>query len=276
MTNVNEGPEFADDTATRSIDENSAAGTNIGAAVTAGADPEGDTRTYSLTGTDAAKFDIGSSTGQITVKTGNIPDYEAKTSYSVTVNVTDKKAADGTADTAIDDTISVTINVTDVNEPPDAPAAPTVWQNTATPKTKLDVSWTAPDMTGKPAISDYDVQYKKSADSTWTSHSFTGTGTTTTLTGLDEGTEYDVQVMAKNDEGDSAWSGQRQRQHAGRERKLGVPGRYGDAEHSGELGGGDERGGGDHGHRHRGQHAVLLAVGNGREQVQRRAEHGSG
>ena len=206
VTNVNEGPEFADDTATRSIAENSTAGTNIGAAVTAGADPEGDTRTYSLTGTDAAKFDIGSSTGQITVKTGNIPDYEAKTSYSVTVNVTDKKAADGTANTAIDDTISVTINVTDVNEPPPKLAAPSVWQNTATPKTKLDVSWTAPDMTGKPAISDYDVQYKKSADSTWTSHSFTGTGTTTTITGLDEGTEYDVQVMAKNDEGDSAWS----------------------------------------------------------------------
>ena len=26
-------------------------------------------------------------------------------------------------------------------------------------------------MTGKPAITDYDVQYKKSSDSTWTSHS---------------------------------------------------------------------------------------------------------
>ena len=207
VTNVNEGPEFSAATATRSIAENSAANTNVGAAVTAGADPEGDTVTYSLTGTDASKFDIGSSTGQITVKTGNIPDYEAKTSYSVTVNATDKKKADGTADTAIDDTIAVTINVTDVSEPPSAPAAPTVTANSTKPSTKLDVSWTAPTMTGKPAISDYDVQYRLSGDSTWTSHSFTGTGTSTTLTGLTTGKTYEVQVQATNDEGDSAWSG---------------------------------------------------------------------
>ena len=206
VTNVNEGPEFSTATATRSIAENSAANSNIGAAVVAGADPEGDTRYYSLTGTDASKFNIGSTTGQITVKTGNIPNYEAETSYSVTVNVTDKKAADGTANTAIDDTIAVTINVTDVNEPPDAPSGVSVTQHPASPKTELDVSWTAPDMTGKPAITDYDVQYKKSSVSTWTSHSFTGTGTTTKLTGLDEGTDYDVQVKAKNDEGNSGWS----------------------------------------------------------------------
>ena len=205
VTDVNETPTFSAATATRSVAENSAVGTNVGAAVTA-TDPESDALTYSLTGTDASTFDIGASTGQITVKTGHIPDYEAKTSYSVTVNVTDKKKADGTADTAIDDTIAVTINVTDVNEPPAAPAAPSVAQNSTTPTSKLDVSWTAPDMTGKPAISDYDVQYRKSGDSSWTSHSFTGTGTSTTLTGLTSGKSYEVQVMATNDEGDSAWS----------------------------------------------------------------------
>ena len=163
VTDVNEEPAFSDDTATRSIDENSAAGTNIGAVVTA-TDPDTNntsfnTLTYSLTGTDASKFNIGSGTGQITVKTGNVPNYEAKTSYSVTVNVTDGKAADGTADTTADDTINVTINVTDVNEPPAAPTI-TVTTNSTTPTTKIDVSWTAPDMTGKPALSDYDVQYR--------------------------------------------------------------------------------------------------------------------
>ena len=61
-------------------------------------------------------------------------------------------------------------------------------------------------MTGKPAVTDYDVQYKKSSDSTWTSHTFTGTGTSTTLTGLTAGTTYDVQVKAINDEGNSGWS----------------------------------------------------------------------
>ncbi len=205
VTDVNEAPEFTGSTATRSIAENSAVGTNVGAAVTA-TDVDGDTLEYSLTGTDAGKFDISSSTGQITVKTGHVPNYEAKTSYSVTVNVSDKKNASGTADTAIDDTIAVTINVTDVDEPPDAPAAPTVSANSTTPTSKLDVSWTAPTMTGKPAISDYDVQYRKHGDSSWTDASFTGTGTSTTLTGLTAGKSYEVQVRATNDEGTSAWS----------------------------------------------------------------------
>ena len=44
-------------TATRSIDENSAADTNIGAVVSA-TDGDSDTLTYSLTGTDASKFTI--------------------------------------------------------------------------------------------------------------------------------------------------------------------------------------------------------------------------
>ncbi len=207
VTDVNEPPAFAADTATRSIAENSAADTNIGAVVTA-TDPDGvakfNTLTYSLTGTDASDFTIDSSTGQI--KTKSALDYEDDTSYSVTVNVTDGKNASGTADTTADDTIAVTINVTDVNEPPAAPTAPTVAQNSTTPTTKLDVSWTAPTMTGKPAIDDYDVQYRKSGDSTWSSHSFTGTGTTTTIDSLTAGKTYEVQVRAGNDEGDGAWS----------------------------------------------------------------------
>ncbi len=207
VTDVNEPPAFAADTATRSIAENSAADTNVGAVVTA-TDPDGvakfNTLTYSLTGTDASDFTIDSSTGQI--KTKSALDYEDDTSYSVTVNVTDGKNASGTADTTADDTIAVTINVTDVNEPPAAPGAPTVAQNSTTPASKIDVSWTAPTMTGKPAIDDYDVQYRKSGDSTWTDASFTGTTTNTTLTGLTSGKSYEVQVRAVNDEGDGAWS----------------------------------------------------------------------
>ena len=60
--------------------ENTAANTNIGTAVSA-TDPDGDTLTYSLSGTDAASFDLDTSTGQI--KTKVALDYEAKNSYSV-------------------------------------------------------------------------------------------------------------------------------------------------------------------------------------------------
>ena len=113
---VNQDPAFADDTAIRSIAENSALNTNVGSAVTTTDPDSGDTLTYSLSGTDAASFAIGASTGQITVGTGASLDYETANSYSVTVSVSDGKDADGNADTTVDDTISVTINVTNVEE----------------------------------------------------------------------------------------------------------------------------------------------------------------
>ena len=84
----------------------------MGAAVAA-TDPDGDTLTYTLTGADAASFTIDGN-GQIKVGQGTSLDYETKTSYSVTVNVSDGKDAQGAADTAVDATIDVTINVTDV------------------------------------------------------------------------------------------------------------------------------------------------------------------
>ena len=191
----------------RAVAENSAAGSNVGAPVTA-TDPEGDTLTYSLSGADATSFAIDSATGQITVATGTSIDYETKTSYSVTVGVTDGKDADGNteATAAVDGTVAVTISVTDVNEAPAKPAAPTVARSTTDPRGTLDVSWTAPDTTGRPDISDYDLQYREQDAADWTSHDFTGTQTSTTLTGLSAGKTYQVQVLARNDEGDSSWS----------------------------------------------------------------------
>ena len=73
---------------TRSVAENSASGTNVGAAVTAKSTNTTYTYTHALSGTDASKFEIGSTTGQITVKSGTSLDYETKTAYSVTVTVT--------------------------------------------------------------------------------------------------------------------------------------------------------------------------------------------
>ena len=55
------------DNPTRSINENSQAGSNVGAAVTA-TDPDTTTLYYALTGTDKDAFDIGENDGQITIK----------------------------------------------------------------------------------------------------------------------------------------------------------------------------------------------------------------
>ena len=85
---ANNAPEFSDGASTtRSVAENTAASSNVGAAVTA-TDADGDTLTYTLGGTDAASFDITSTSGQI--ETSAALNFEQKSSYSVTVSVADR------------------------------------------------------------------------------------------------------------------------------------------------------------------------------------------
>ena len=118
----NAEPTFSSMTATRTLPENSGAGINVvGGTITATDSDSGDTLTYSLTGTDARFFEIDSS-GQIATKTGVTHDFNFEAtmkSYSVTVNVRDSKDLAGDPDTVIDDTIAVTINLTNVNEAPE-------------------------------------------------------------------------------------------------------------------------------------------------------------
>ena len=115
VADVNEPPEFSVETASREVPENTEAGGNIGAPVTA-ADPDtGDTPAYTLEGADLDSFDIDSASGQIQTKSGVNYDHEVKSSYSVTV-----KADDNNGGTA---TIDVTITVADVNEPPEFDSA---------------------------------------------------------------------------------------------------------------------------------------------------------
>ena len=119
---VNEPPTFDDGTSTtRSIAENTASGTNIGTAIGATDTDTGDTLTYTLGGTDAASFGIVGTTGQL--RTSAALNYETKSSYSVTVSVSDG---------SLSDTIAVTISVTDVNEAPSfatTTATRSIWEN---------------------------------------------------------------------------------------------------------------------------------------------------
>ena len=194
----NSAPTFANSVETRSVAENSAAGTNVGAPVTANDTDSGDTLTYTLEGTDAASFDIVSTTGQIRTRSGVTYDHEAQPSYTVIV-----KADDGNGGT---DTVTVTIELTDVDEPPRAPAAPRV---TATPDTtdSLTVSWSAPSNTGRPAIEDYDLQYREGTSGNWTNGPQGVSGTSATIAGLTAArTAYQVQVRATNADGAGDWS----------------------------------------------------------------------
>ena len=88
---------------------------DIGAPVAA-TDPDGDTLTYSIKdGSDLFEID---SSGQLRTKAA--VDYEIPRSHrhTIVVQVTDSKDIDGVADTVIDDTINVTITVTNVDDPP--------------------------------------------------------------------------------------------------------------------------------------------------------------
>ena len=193
----NNDPVFSSTTATREVEENSPAGTNVGAAVTATDADSGDTLTYSMEGTDATSFDFDASTQQITTKTGETYNYEAtQNSYEVTV-----KAADGNGGT---DTIDVTINVTDVNEQSATPAKPTLAMVMGS-STTLTATWAKPDLNGGPDITGYKVEYRQGSQN-WQNFSHTGTAVTTTITGLTANTEYQVRVRAENGETDSDWS----------------------------------------------------------------------
>ena len=118
MVTMNAAPMFAEETTTREVAENTAAGMNIGAPVMA-TDADHDTLTYTLSGSDMASFDIDAATGQLMTK--DMLDYEMPrgeamsddntNDYMVTVTATDDSGAPNNSAS-----IMVTIMVTDVED----------------------------------------------------------------------------------------------------------------------------------------------------------------
>ena len=118
-------PVFKPKPTSRSVPENYESGDtygdpqvtypNVGAVVEA-TDPNGDTLTYSLGGTDAGSFDIVQDDGQITVKTATKLNREAKATYRVTVTASDPGG--------LSDSVDVTIKLTDEDEGPEIMRAP--------------------------------------------------------------------------------------------------------------------------------------------------------
>ena len=197
----------------RCVEENTPPGVNIGDPISAEDDDEGteefgNTLTYSLSGTDAASFDIDASTGQLITKAPL--NAEVKVSYSVTVTVDDGETR------VLPIREDVTISVDDLDEEPAAPFPPTVvsgkdTDTSADPEestTSLHVVWHPPENMG-PGITSYDVEYKKSVDTEFTDFAHSGTGTTATIPAsgeLEADTSYDVRVQAENGDGKGPWS----------------------------------------------------------------------
>ena len=126
---VNSAPAFpSTENGQREVAEDASG--NIGDAVVA-TDFNNGTLYYSLSGTDAASFEIGQNNGQLRLASGVMLDFEGKRSYRFTVEVSDRTDQNGVPDMVIDDRQNVTITLTNVNEAPKitGDAAPAVDEN---------------------------------------------------------------------------------------------------------------------------------------------------
>ena len=92
--------------AAASVSEGAATGTAVYAAVAS--DLAGGTVTYSLAGTDAGSFTIDANTGVVT--TSVVPDFESKSSYSITVIASDGTLTSAQAVTVMVDDVAPTIS----------------------------------------------------------------------------------------------------------------------------------------------------------------------
>ena len=111
----NSNPEFASASVVRRVAEHTAAGQRIGSRVEAD-DADGDPLQYALSGMDGNLFGINRSSGQLLTRAAL--DYEMANEYEVDVSVSDGKDTNAVSDdNKVDDSVTVTIKVTNVDEP---------------------------------------------------------------------------------------------------------------------------------------------------------------
>ena len=136
---------------------------------------------------DGDHFDIDTFTGQLSTK--GALDYESKDTYRIRITAVRPSVPSDTWPST-----GIIIRVTDVAEPPGPPTGVTIVPH----KGSLEVSWTAPDMTGKPPLRIYEVTYYHDGDKA----KITAAGTTTyTMTHLTPLITYAVRVRARNVDG---------------------------------------------------------------------------
>ena len=182
------------ESATRSIPENTPAGINVGAPVSA----EGDaTLTYTLSGPDAASFTIVPTTGQVRTRDGVVYDYETENRYTVTVGADDESGEN--------DTIEVTIHIEDLV----AACQPVRNLRTNHGDGYVNVKWDpAVQREGKAAVLGYQVEMRRGNDGPWTGRrTLLGRGIGSTIFGgLQNLQTYLFRIRPINTESDCGWS----------------------------------------------------------------------
>ncbi len=191
----NDAPEFSEGASTtRQLAENAGGGVDVGDPVIA-TDADGQWLTYGLGGEDADSFALDSRNGQLRTRDGIEYDNEVKDRYTVTVRAEDGHGARAS--------IEVVVELIGEPEPPSKADSPTVVAST---RTTLTLGWTAPANTG-PEIRDYDGQYRVAGTGSFEpGWDRIGAVTEATVTGLEADTLYEVQVRARNADGNGDWS----------------------------------------------------------------------
>ena len=195
MPTASQELEFTEgESATRSIPENTPAGINVGAPVSA----EGDaTLTYTLSGPDAASFTIVPTTGQVRTRDGVVYDYETENRYTVTVGADDESGEN--------DTIEVTIHIEDLV----AACQPVRNLRTNHGDGYVNVKWDpAVQREGKAAVLGYQVEMRRGNDGPWTGRrTLLGRGIGSTIFGgLQNLQTYLFRIRPINTESDCGWS----------------------------------------------------------------------
>ena len=192
-------PRFAAASPSFTIAEDHKDGASVG--TVSASDADGDVLTYALSGDDAGLFKLASSGAgaNLSVAAGERLSHESATSHALTVTATDPAGLNAA--------VAVTVNVTDVGEPPVwGTAAPTLSNRFST---SVTIGWVSPDTTGKPPVRSFELtaaeldnegNFKRPLVITRALIN-DGSATSGTLSGLKPSTRYDVSVSATNAEG---------------------------------------------------------------------------
>ena len=204
---ANEQPRITNTSLDVSIAENSA----LSLQLTAVDDDSEDLITgYRISGGNDQRLFAVTSTGVLSMAKDSaayLPDFErpediqAGLLNSDNVYEVDVEVTSGTGVRRRTGTADITVTVTDVDT--EAPGVPSGLIATSTDLGSIDFSWAEPVNTGPDPVS-YALEYRRVGDTAWiagTAGNLTGEATT-----LAAGTEYEAQVRAVNDEGQSAWN----------------------------------------------------------------------
>ncbi len=185
---------------TFAVAENVPPDTAVGDPIMAEDEDDDDLLTFRLTGAGAQVFAVRTSETEpraVDIVTAAPLDFEDRSSFPLTL-----VADDGDGGTT---EVPVTIDVTNVDEPPLAPGTPALTALGTDPP-GVRVSWSARNEPTRPPIVDYDVEYRQADAASWTNGPENVVETSTTIENLTAAVSYLVRVRATNADGDGPWS----------------------------------------------------------------------